>query len=237
VAQRFILAALLSLAAFLWVSFSPHLNDPQYGDFFAASGWPLFVNEMFYISSAALGASFAILFRLNHALTSGTFRPTHESSYWMQFLLGIVAGPLMATLLNLGSEVATDDATITRTTFSAAALALLGGFSCSVVQKLIQRLIDALETTVRGSGDTEIQIREQTSKLRIEEALAKERLRTTLLLGDLQRRLGAGESSEVLRRLLDQAGKDPLSEDAPPPDLPPLAEGPTGPTSERGAER
>jgi hypothetical protein len=209
------------------VSWSPYLNEPQYGDFFTSSGWPLFVNEMFFISSAAMGASFSNLFQVNRAITNGTFLPKDEASYWVQFTLGIVAGLLLSTVLNLNTIAPMDDKALTNLNFRGAGLALIGGFSSSVVQKVLKRLIDALETVVRGGGEGEIQIREQTGKLRVEEALAKERMRSSLLLHDIQSRVLAGESSEALIGVLDQASRKVLSDDTmplSPPEPPPAPE-------------
>jgi len=218
IVRSFVVAAVFSLVVFLIVSWSPYLNESKWGDFFTSSGWPLFVNEMFFISSAALGASFSSLFQASRAITNGTFRPKEESSYWVQFMLGILAGLLLSTVLNL-SDIAPQDADAgagAGMNFRAAALALVGGFSSSVVQKVLQRLIDALETVVRGGADAEIQIRDQTGKLRLEQSLVKERMRASMLLNDLQRRLIAGDSPVALAALLDQASQKALSNDVQP---------------------
>lgn len=216
IVRSFVVAAIFSLVVFLVVSWSPYLNESKWGDFFTSSGWPLFVNEMFFISSAALGASFSSLFQASRAITNGTFRPKEESSYWVQFMLGILAGLLLSTVLNLGDIAPQDHDAGAGLNFRAAALALVGGFSSSVVQKVLQRLIDALETVVRGGADAEIQIREQTGKLRLEESLVKERMRASMLLNDLQRRLIAGDSPVALAALLDQASQNALSNEVQP---------------------
>lgn len=216
IVRSFVVAAVCSLVVFLVVSWSPYLNEPRWGDFFTSSGWPLFVNEMFFISSAALGASFSSLFQVSRAITNGTFRPKDESSYWVQFMLGILAGLLLSTVLNLADIAPQDGDAGAGMNFRAAALALVGGFSSSVVQKVLQRLIDALETVVRGGAEAEIQIREQTGKLRLEESLVKERMRVSMLLNDLQRRLIAGDSPVALAALLDQASQNALSNEVQP---------------------
>jgi hypothetical protein len=216
IVRSFVVTAVFSLVVFLVVSWSPYLNEPKWGDFFTSSGWPLFVNEMFFISSAALGASFSSLFQVSRAITNGTFRPKDESSYWVQFMLGILAGLLLSTVLNLADIAPQDGDAGAGMNFRAAALALVGGFSSSVVQKVLQRLIDALETVVRGGAEAEIQIREQTGKLRLEESLVKERMRASMLLNDLQRRLIAGDSPVALAALLDQASQKALSNEVQP---------------------
>jgi hypothetical protein len=235
IVRSFVVAAVLSLVVFLVVSWSPYLNEPRWGDFFTSSGWPLFVNEMFFISSAALGASFSSLFQVSRAITNGTFRPKDESSYWVEFMLGILAGLLLSTVLNLADIAPQDGDAASGMNFRAAALALVGGFSSSVVQKVLQRLIDALETVVRGGAEAEIQIREQTGKLRLEESLVKERMRASMLLNDLQRRLIAGDSPAALAALLDQASQKALSNEVQPVALTAAALPPAKPPAKESA--
>ena len=215
ITRSFMLAALISMAVFLACSLSPYLNNPQHGSIFESEGWPLFINELFFISSAALGSAFSNLFQVNQAITTGAFVARNESSYWVRFMLGIVAGLLLSTVLNF--NVSTEgDVALTRATFSGAALALLGGFSSSVVQKVIQRMIEMLETVLRGGAEQQLQMREQMGKLKLEENLMKERMRAALALNDLQRRLAAGGSPEAVLALLDQATKAALHEGQPP---------------------
>ncbi|MFE8602824.1 hypothetical protein [Archangium violaceum] len=216
ITRSFILIAIVSILCFIATSLSPYLNDPKYGDFFTSSGLPLFINEIFFLSSAAVGASFSLLFQIDRELTAGTFSPKHQSSYWVQFILGIVAGLLMSTVLSISAlPVGGESSGTGPAHLRNAALALIGGFSSSVVQRLIRRLIESLETMLRGSAEQEIQIREQAGRLRLDEALSKERLRVTFLLTDLQRRLAAGESPEELRILLARVSQGLFTNELP----------------------
>jgi hypothetical protein len=229
ITRSFILIAVVSILCFIATSLSPYLNDPQYGDFFTSSGLPLFINELFFLSSAAVGASFSLLFQIDRELTAGTFSPKLQSSYWVQFILGIVAGLLMSTVLSVSSLAGVDESSVSPTHFRNAALALIGGFSSSVVQRLIRRLIESLETMLRGGAEQEIQLREQAGRLRLDEALSQERLRTTLLLTDLQRRLAEGENPEALRVFLARVSQGLFTNELPslPPgiDVPPSSSG------------
>jgi hypothetical protein len=226
IARYFMIILLASIGIFLAVSVSPYLNDPRHGDIFTSSGWPLFINELFFITTAAVGASFSNLFQINRELTRGTFVPKNQSSYWVQFTLGLVAGLLLSTLLNVNSVAPAADAAASKVHFRAAALALIGGFSSTVVQRIIQRLIDALESVLRGSSDLEIEAREKANRQDLDEQLAKDRMRTALLLVEVQRRLAAGESPEAVRALLDQASQAVLSNDQHPmEDAPPMLPG------------
>jgi hypothetical protein len=207
-ARHFMLAALLSLTTFIGVSLSKYVNDPQYGSILTSSGVPLLVNELFFVSAAAVGASFSALFQLDREITSGTFVPRLRYSYWVRFVLGIVAGLLLATLLNIRSMAPQDDPSLARMNLTSAALALMGGFSSSVVQRVVHRLIEALETIVRGSGEQEIEARAQASKEKLEQALARERVRLSLVLTDLQRRFANGDAPESIQQLVQKVSRE-----------------------------
>ena len=224
----FVLTALASISVFIALSLSHYLKDPMYGDFFTSSGFPLLINEFFFISSAAVGASFSNLFQIDRELMAGTFIPKNQSSYWVQFILGIVAGLLLSTILNVQSVASTTAKSVGRVSFEAATLALMGGFSSSIVQRIVQRIIEALESVLRGSAQQEVQARDRANRLRLEDTLAKNRMRTTLMLVDMQRRLAGGESPETLLARVEQASRSIISNEEPPTDdpAPPVVQAP-----------
>lgn len=228
--RSFMFATLLSVVTFIALSLSPYIDDPRYGDIFTSNGLPLLINELFFLSSAAVGASFSGLFQADREITAGTFQPKQNSSYWVRFVLGLVAGLLLATVLHISSIAPPDATGITRFRFTSAALALVGGFSSSVVQLVIQRLIEAMMTILRGSVEQELELREKASRVRMDEALSRERTQVNAQLADLQRRLAAGESPESLRGVVDEMSRQLLSPDGsrplPPPGAPPAQEPP-----------
>src|SRR5262249_16263087 len=138
IVRSFMLAAVFSVVAFVGVSLSSEINDPSRGDFFTSWGIPLLVNEAFYLSAAAIPASFSARFPVSRAIGPGPFVPSLGFTYWVHFVLGLVSGFLMATVLNINSIAPADKGAPTRLVFSGALLALLGGFSASVVQRVIQ---------------------------------------------------------------------------------------------------
>lgn len=226
--RSFVLTALASISVFIALSLSHYLKDPKYGDFFTSEGFPLLINEFFFLSSAAVGASFSNLFQIDRELVAGTFIPKNQSSYWVQFILGIVAGLLLSTILNVQSVTPAAGKGAGRVSFVAATLALMGGFSSSIVQRIVQRIIEALESVLRGSAEQEVQARERANKLRIEDTLAKHRMRTTLMLVDMQRRLAGGESPETLLARVEQASRSIISNEELPTDeqAPPVVQAP-----------
>ncbi len=107
----------------------------------------LFVNQVFLLSCAGLGASFAALFKANGFIANATYSPRYDSSYWSRIILGLIAGIILVELLpsSLFSEGS-------MRSFGKPALAMLGGFSANVVYRVLQRLVESLETLVKGSG-------------------------------------------------------------------------------------
>lgn len=84
--RRTLVTAGISMAAFIALSITPYANealtvqsDPK---------MMLLVSELFWLSAAAMGASFAML--LGHR---------DERSYWVRFVVGVMAGFILVALL------------------------------------------------------------------------------------------------------------------------------------------
>ena len=128
-----------------------------------------------------------------------------------QFILGVVAGLLLSTVLRIGSVAPSGGGT--QMHFQGAALALMGGFSSGVVQRIVQRLIETLDSMLRGGAAQEMAARDAAQKQELEDMIAKDRVRTALLLADMQRRLAAGASPEEVGAMAGQAGRAALGDD------------------------
>ncbi len=212
IARVFMLLVIGSTLLFIGLSTSHYLKDPKYGDIFTSSGWPLLVNELFFLTAASVGASFSNLFEINRAITSGTFSPGERASYWVRFVLGVVAGLLLATVLRIGT-IAPSNAP-PQMHFQSAALALMGGFSSSVVQRIVERLTEALESVLKTTTDLETKAREAQHRQELDEMVSKHRMKTSLMLAEVRRRLSAGEDPKVLSGVVAEAGKEVMEEDA-----------------------
>jgi len=107
-----------------------------------------FLQLFYYLAAAGMGAAFAALFKANQYIVSGVFRPTYAFSYWIRFTLGIMAGLILAVLIPVNGA----------TTFglTPVLLALLGGFSSSVLYRILTRLIGSLESVVEGHSQTQV---------------------------------------------------------------------------------
>ncbi len=102
--------------------------------------WNQIIISTYYLSAAAIGASFFNLFTAYRFVRAGTYSPLYNSSYWIRLALGLTSGFVLATLLPEAAEQG-----VSRTM-----LALLGGFSASAVYLILARLIESVESVFRG---------------------------------------------------------------------------------------
>jgi hypothetical protein len=154
--------AVVSLLGFLIISTSEYVGDPQYGDIHTSQGIPLLVNEVFYLFAAGLGASFWILMEALTRLRSKeysiddslshTSQFLMSSQFWLRFMLGLVAGLILATLIEINTEASAEAGAHMTGRLTAAAMALLGGFSARAVFKILYRIVVALEDVI-SSGE------------------------------------------------------------------------------------
>lgn len=107
----------------------------------------LFLNQIFILSCAGLGASFSALFLANRYIANATYDPRYDSTYWSRIILGVIAGMILVELLpaSLFSEG-------NMRSFGKPSLAMFGGFSANVVYRIIERIVDSLETLVKGNS-------------------------------------------------------------------------------------
>lgn len=190
--RQMMLAGVLLLGTFIATAASPDVNETS-GDIFRSSGVELIVNELFLISAAGVGAAFAALFRANRYVAEGTYDPKYESSYWVRFFLGIIAGLVLAVLVpvDAGSQ-----------SFTRPLLALVGGFSASVVYRMLSRVVDTLESLVQGEAPEVATAREQIVRARAQEAEGRDRLRVGATLMELRERVRTGAGAEELNAAL-----------------------------------
>lgn len=141
--RRLMFVSLTSLFIFIALATSSYVNEDG-GNILTSNGIPLFANLMFFIASAALGATFSALFQANTYMVEGTFNPKYETSYWIRLLVGIMAGLIMACLIPL------DEQTLEALHgLGKPALALIGGFSAALVHRILNLFVGAIEGIVK----------------------------------------------------------------------------------------
>jgi hypothetical protein len=205
--RRMALAALVSVTLFIGSSLSRYVSHDS-GDVLDSFGRALLVNEVFWLASAGVGASFAMLFQINEFIVNRSYDPKYESSYWIKFLIGVIAGFILVALVpldGLEGEVAAAGTARTATAAQALArptLAMLGGFSASAVYRILNRLISTVESVFRADPREEAALREQAAGARAAEDAAAARLGVASRLVELRQQIAAGAAPEDVSRLL-----------------------------------
>lgn len=191
--RHMMIATIIFLALFILISLSPDIdNIPGAWNLFASSGIALLLKEFFLLSAAALGASFNALFTANTYIVGGTFDQRYESSYWVRFTLGIIAGMLLATLIPIEKAISSD--------FAKPLLAMLGGFSANVVYQIFERLIDTVASMVSGSPKKMLEVQKLEMKTRRSEQEAKNRFQVAADLIKVQDLINQDMKPEELRK-------------------------------------
>ena len=218
--HRMMLAALLSLALFIGMALFPEVTgDISFQD---AGSLELLLNLLLLLAAAGLGASFAALFKVNRFIVESNYDPKFESSYWIRFTLGLIAGIILAELVPFGDvDVVTEgailgskdspNADISRLTKPV--LALVGGFSSGVVYRILNRLVTAVDTLVRGEAREIVAAQEQAATARLAEQTAQSRMATISKLVALQQQLDDGVATEKIKAKIAEVLDDFMSAD------------------------
>ncbi len=195
-ARRMMLIAILSLVALIGLSVSKYVNgSPESFGLTTNHGISLLINQLFLMSAAAIGASFAALFQVNGYIKNSTFEPMYESTYWVRFVLGLLAGTMLATLIPLDSV---HDKT---GGFERPLLALIGGFSATVVFRVLTRLTSAVETIFKGDMKEITAQKELANNMKIEQQNIQNKMALLSQLKNLQSKMGDGS---VPKELVDE---------------------------------
>ena len=197
--RQLMYVAIASLITFVGLTLSPYIGDPRLGSIYTSDGFPLLVNELFYLCAAAMGASFANLFEAITQVLRARFDPLTEYFYWMRFLLGLIAGLLLATLFesNIGAQETTD-ATVR---LGAAGLALAGGFSANLLYRVLTRITESVEYLLVGRMGPQIPENWRTTATQTEQRTAQDRMSLAREIMELRNQLGSGTPEEARARI------------------------------------
>lgn len=174
--------ALSSTVTLFCVSLSPVVGGDEKGfSLLSNSGYSLALHLIFLVAAASIGACFANLYRVKGYIKDGTFDPVYESSYWIRYVLGLLAGTLVALLIPVEHWLAGLDKGGGNSVLLAMGkptLALLGGFSSSAVYRILDRLVSALEAVVGGDPRDAAASQGRLWEARMSEREAQARLET-----------------------------------------------------------
>lgn len=153
--RKMMLVAISSLVALIALSLSSYINNENMvASMFDMEGTRLLYVQAILLAAAAIGASFSALFKANSYVTAGCYDPKYESSYWVRFVVGLIAGIILTQLIPIDLK-AVADATAAQhrgTEISQAALritmALVGGFSANLVYKILDRVVETIQSFI-----------------------------------------------------------------------------------------
>ena len=157
--RRMMIAAIAAMVLYIVVGLSPYVDD-SVRTVQNSSGIKLLLNEMAWLSAAAMGASFAVLMQVSGYVVKRNYDPRYEPSYWIKFFLGVMSGFILVQLMPLAKLAGTGGE------LSQLMLALVGGFSASAVFRILNRLVETVESLFRGDVKEEIARREADARSR-----------------------------------------------------------------------
>jgi hypothetical protein len=209
------------MAAFVGLSLFRSVGAVEV-DLAHSAGGRLLLNELFWMASAGLGASFAMLFQVSQFITDRTYDPAYAPSYWIKLLLGVIAGFILVVFVAPEPAPAAAGAAAATQSFTRPLLAMLGGFSASAVYGILTRLVEAVENLFAGSARDQVAQREAAAAQRVSGEAAQARIAVAGKLVQVQQQLAGGGAPEALAGRLQEVidalvGAEP---DAQPADAP-----------------
>ena len=204
-------AAVSFLIAVIATSLSSEVSSTNIDQGFLDShGTQLLWNALFLLFCAGLGASFATLFQAHRYIANSTYDPKYDASYGARLILGVIAGLILVEML----PTHLFDAGSMRS-FGKPALAMLGGFSATAVHRLLHRLVETLETLVRGDPAVAAQATFETRRAQAATERVQWQSEFAADLLRLQQSLETGMSADTVRERLAEFTRAMLSSDAP----------------------
>ena len=191
------LAAFCCLVAFMVVAQSPLIDGPALSsDLLALNGFQQVAVTALLLTAAGLGATFQALFTAQTYVSRATYDPLYDASYWIRIGLGLVSGLMLAVLIPM-------DSVNNAGSLQRPLLALLGGFSARLTHRVLQRLVDTVDSMFDSDRQ---QLVEQTRA----HAQAEARQSATQTRLALARQL-MGVQGELLAAAPDDAARQRLS--------------------------
>jgi hypothetical protein len=195
--RRLMVIAIISLICFIAVSLSPQINlENIQSGIYALSGTKLLIVMSFLLTSASLGASFNNLFQANQYIVKNIYDPKYESSYWIRYVLGIIAGIMLAVVIPIPDVNEANDAHFA--VASRPMLAMLGGFSASLVYRILFRIIYSVESIFIGKQSEETERKLAVLQSSNDNELENGRQQFVNKLLQLQSQVNQGKSSKEI---------------------------------------
>ncbi len=200
--RQLMLAAVISLTIFITLLASPFINGTNLAaDVLSADGVEQLVRLIFYVGAAGLGASFTALYTANTYISKGTYDPCYQSSYWIRFLLGIIAGLLLALLI---SEHSIQGDGMLSKGIVRPLLAILGGFSADLLYTFLNRMVETFKSLFEGSSQNIIDAKAQEAKAKLAELEIERKMNLTQNLLQMQQQMSAETDPEQIKQQFNE---------------------------------
>ncbi|MFZ2406435.1 MAG: hypothetical protein WAW41_14970, partial [Methylobacter sp.] len=199
--RQLMLAAVASLFIFITLMASPFIDSAKLTeDVLSAQGIEQLGRLIFYIGAAGLGASFSALYTANNYISKGTFDPSHHSSYWIRFSLGIIAGLLLAILI---SEKSIQGDGLISNGVIRPLLAILGGFSADLLHTFLDRMVGTFKSLFEGSAQSMLDARTQEAKVKLAGLEIDGRMKLAQNLMQMQQQIGSDSDPEQVKQQIN----------------------------------
>ena len=195
--RQMMMLAILSLVLFIALSLSPSVDSTE----LSAKGLPGLMDMLFFLAAAGLGASFASLYKANDYITRGTFDPTQQASYWIRFLLGLIAGLVMAIFI---SDKSLEGSSFLNEGIVRPLLAILGGFSADLVYTLLNRLVETMKSLFQGSMKNLIETKAEEARAQAEGQTVHNRMKLAADLLKVQQEMGSNPDPGQVQAKLNE---------------------------------
>ncbi len=200
--RQLMVATLISLFLFVTLMASPYIGSAELADdVLAAAGFEQFARLFFYISAAGLGASFAALYKANSYISKGTYDPSYQSSYWIRFSLGIIAGLLLAILI---SQKAVEGGEILSHGVVRPLLALLGGFSADLLYTFLNRMEETFKSLFESSAQNILDAKSIEGKAKLASLEVDGRMKLAKNLMEVQQQLSTATDPEEAKQQINE---------------------------------
>lgn len=220
IVRQFMLLNLFSLLALMLVSLSPHVNAVTIQlSMLQGQGIDQFERLAFLLACSSVGASFYALFKMNTFISKGTFSMKYSGTYWIKYVLGLVAGLVLSELFivfmpeGAANQLTAEDGLNESKLLDSASylakpiLAILGGFSASLFYQILNRVKEAVGTVFKGSQTEVINQLEERMAMEGQDKENKLRGMTAQQLLMLKSELvKSNAGQEVLDRIDDTLG-------------------------------
>lgn len=190
--RRLMLGAVFFVLMFLGTSLSAHVNtETIVSSVYELDGLPLLVVLLYIMSAAGLGSCFNVLFTAQQYVREGTYDPKFESTYWMRITVGVMSGLMLAELV--GPDVSSDTQN-----FGKPVLALVGGFSATLLHQILNRMVESVGSLFKGNGSDAIAAKEWALRSQSNQEITQTRMDMASQLYKVRDAIASGAPAEQL---------------------------------------